>query len=277
MGLQAYIDDSYDGDLFVLAGHVAPAESWSQFKRNWEFLLPTGTLNKYNRYHFKMVEMAQSEERMARFIPFYRVIEFFVPLSVSISLRPADLEIASGRLWVPGVGNPIEYEGFRHLKNKYIVAFFTLMDAFHRDRAKFKQQIPEESPVDFFFDEQAEKKLILSGWDTFLAADRRAESRHLYGNKPRFENDEEFLPLQAADLWAWWIREWVVDFYVRSGGRPTMPFKIGDFGRWGKSSGRVATAHYHYGLDQITDLFRRCIRKQAPAGTRIYDVRFNGL
>jgi len=66
MVLQAYIDDSYkrNGE-FVLAGHIATAESWAKFAKEWEALLPSaGTLASNGNYHFKMSEMAANPERM---------------------------------------------------------------------------------------------------------------------------------------------------------------------------------------------------------------------
>jgi hypothetical protein len=61
--------------------------------------------------------------------------------------------------------------------------------------------------IDFIFDEQTEKKVIYRIWDEF--AETRPDSyRVTLGNTPRFENDQDFLPLQAADFWAWWARKW---------------------------------------------------------------------
>ena len=31
--------------------------------------------------------------------------------------------------------------------------------------------------------------------------------RHFAGNAPKLVDDEEFLPMQAADFWAWWVRK----------------------------------------------------------------------
>ena len=55
MVFQAFIDDSYtpDGE-FVLAGHVATAESWVAFAKEWEELLPFGTIAPNAKFHFKM-------------------------------------------------------------------------------------------------------------------------------------------------------------------------------------------------------------------------------
>jgi hypothetical protein len=48
------------------------------------------------------------------------------------------------------------------------------------------------------------RKAIISEWTKYIEL-REEELKPLYGATPRFENDQEFLPLQAADLWAWWI------------------------------------------------------------------------
>ena len=52
--------------------------------------------------------------------------------------------------------------------------------------------------------------MILSTWDGYLQT-KPQEVRDLFGATPRFEDYREFLPLQAADLWAWWIRKWHED------------------------------------------------------------------
>jgi hypothetical protein len=64
--------------------------------------------------------------------------------------------------------------------------------------------------VGFVFDKQAERRMVRDGFDEFVnGLPERLQSR-LWGD-PRFENDEEFPPLQAADLLAWWFRRWSVD------------------------------------------------------------------
>lgn len=57
LSFQAFIDDSTTpGGEFVLAGHIAPAEAWAKFAKEWEELLPFGTLAENGKYHFKMSE-----------------------------------------------------------------------------------------------------------------------------------------------------------------------------------------------------------------------------
>lgn len=201
--LQAYIDDSYNQDgVFVLGGHIASAEAWARFSGEWEKMRPFGTLDKNNEYHFKMSEMAQNDERMARVQGFFRIIENHVLASISCKIDISELRRAKGRIWVPN----LEID-WGYIDNPYMVAMRCLLDIFHGHRQEMAKFIPLDEKVDFYFDDQSEKGAILSAWDDYIR-ERSDEVRQYYGATPRFENDKEFLPLQAADLWAWWVRKW---------------------------------------------------------------------
>jgi len=106
MVFQAFIDDSYtpDGE-FVLAGHVATAESWVAFAKEWEELLPFGTIAPNGKFHFKMSEMAALPERMERLPAFWRAIQNHV---AALIVTPSSWR-AVGSVWrVAGrVGVPL--------------------------------------------------------------------------------------------------------------------------------------------------------------------------
>src|ERR1022692_4661136 len=100
---QAFIDDSArrpDGD-FVLAGHIATAEAWAHFAKEWEELLPLGTLAKNGNRHFKMSEMARSVQGMERTEPFYRLIEKYAVVSISYRMNLEDFARAIERVKSP--------------------------------------------------------------------------------------------------------------------------------------------------------------------------------
>ena len=64
---QAFVDGSArrpDGD-FILGGHIATAETWANFSKEWEELLPLAPLAKNGKRHFKMSEMAATKDGMA--------------------------------------------------------------------------------------------------------------------------------------------------------------------------------------------------------------------
>jgi hypothetical protein len=209
---QAFIDGSArppDGD-FVLAGHIATAEAWAHFTKEWEELLPLGTLANNGNYHFKMSEMARSDQGIERTEPFYRLIEKYAIVSISYRLNLEDFARAIERVKSPtgfigSIGTTVNL--FRW-ENPFFFLFRALMNDFHKTgRGMLKDAIPLDERVDFIFDDQSEKSYTLAGWDSFIS-EMSEDERQYYGTTPRFENDQRFFPLQAADLWAWWVRQW---------------------------------------------------------------------
>ena len=71
----------------VLGGHIAPAEYWAHFSKEWEQLLPLGTLAKNGKRHFKMSELARSPGGIERTEAFYRIIEKYVFVSISYRIE----------------------------------------------------------------------------------------------------------------------------------------------------------------------------------------------
>lgn len=203
MILQAFIDESQGDDIFVLAGYLATAEQWADFSREWEHLLPMGVLDRKNKYSFKMSLMAMNPERMERVAAFYRVIEKNLRIGFSTSIRISDWRRAVSRLKIllpqPDFGY-LNLEG-ELVENHYYIAFSIMLSTL----TKF--DVPDGIKIDLIFDERSEKGRIFKAWETIKnSAD--ASSLDKFGSNPRFEDDTEFLPLQAADFLAWWVRQW---------------------------------------------------------------------
>lgn len=264
MVFQAFIDDSRDpAGTFVLAGHIASAEAWVAFSKDWEEMLPYGTRSKSGDFHFKMAEMAFNPERMARVPNFYRIIEHHVLMSVSCTLNTNDLERAKARVYVPDL--KIDWGYF---DNPYMVAFRCLMDMFHTKKDTLEKIIPVSEPVDFIFDMQTERKPILAAWEDYIR-ERPEHLRERYGSAPRFEDDRKFLPLQAADLWAWWVRHWHKE------GRSDKLESL-DFGAWQAKRDHPRAA-ISFNEDQIVEAIRDIMRPMLEPGRLIYDVTFSPL
>lgn len=221
MVLQAFIDESVDDSgVLVLAGYIASAEEWAAFSREWEKMLPAGTLNDRGEYHFKMSEMALSPERMSRLPGFHTIINKHVRLSVACAIREADIQRAASRLRfaeAPAVK-------LQHLTDPWFLCFLFLMNTFHKERALHPELFNLDEPVDFYFDDTSVKHAVLDSWSTYLEW-RPPEYRDLYGATPRFEDDQVFLPLQAADFRAWWVRKWVVEHGIfEAGEKASYPY-----------------------------------------------------
>ena len=88
------------------------------------------------------------------------------------------------------------------LTNPYVFAHRAILGA----TLQYQKEMDLNEPIDFIFDEFSQKKHIQLGWEMF-AATRPPELRELLGREPRFESDDEFLPLQAADMLARHARE----------------------------------------------------------------------
>jgi hypothetical protein len=200
--LRAYIDDSYkQGGPFVLGGYVAHVDAWASFTKEWEALLPTAYRGPSGKFRFKMSEMAG--RRMDRVGAFYSVIERHVTASLHCKIDAVDLARAKNRIWSDNVqlhwGVPSEI---------FPLTFSRLIKNFHNHRYNnpiMREIFSLDHKVDFFFDKQTGSDLILDQWDSFVESSPR-EVKKMYGDKPRFEDDDEFLPIQAADFWAWWAR-----------------------------------------------------------------------
>lgn len=228
LNFQAFIDESESQDEFVLGGHIATAEKWALLSKEWEELLPFASMDKHGKRRFKMSEMALTEEGMERAQAFHRLIENHVILSVSTRVNLADFKRAHEHVVSSLYYSMKVIPDFKMWKNPYFFAFRLLLDGFHNEREKFKKHLPLDQKIDFIFDERAEKRPILDAWEEYL--EKRDEGRReLYGATPRFEDDRDFLPLQAADLWAWWVREW---YEWENSPLPENMRNLDFFGRW---------------------------------------------
>lgn len=206
MVFQAFMDESYTrygkNDSFVFAGGIATAESWALFASEWEALLPEhGQMDKAGNKYFHTSEAPKDSPAHELF---WRVIENRVPALVSSQFYLSDFESAMKRLYYPG----------HHLKvdrdvSPFTVGFFCLMNTFHNHREKMTQVIPMAEPIDFYFDNNPEHKgFFRAAWDKYIERVSEEGRRHLYGVEPRYEDDKQFKPLQAADYWASWVRRW---------------------------------------------------------------------
>lgn len=197
------MDDSVDPNgVFVLAGYVATEEAWREFSLEWQKLARRfGRVDEKGRWYFHMAEMKSTllpEGRAA----FFRAIENHVSFGLSASIHQNHLRHVFERIRVPYA--KLDWGLW---KNPYFVCFRVLMDMFHTRRADMSGIVQAGDRIDFFFDEHGEEKQIREAWDEYV--EKKPEPfRSDFSSAPRFEDDKDFLPLQAADFWAWWVREW---------------------------------------------------------------------
>jgi hypothetical protein len=266
--LQAFVDDSYtQNGTFVLAGYIASAEAWVNFSKDWEQLLPLTNRGPSGKWRFKMREMAR---RMRDVIPFHRVIEQHALIAISCKINLIDLARAKSSILAENVS--IDW-GF--MDNPFWLSIQCLMDMFHKARAAhsdhpvFGNLLPLDQKVDFYFDDHTKKRAILGAWDDYLL-NRGDDVRGLYGVTPRFENDEEFMPLQAADFWAWLVRKGYENGTIQQ-------LQAGDFGEW-TASKLIPSLAISFSEDELcVDLVKivRDFLRRENENRPIFRVRFS--
>jgi hypothetical protein len=203
--IQAFIDDSKsEGSppLFVLGGYVATAETWAAFSTDWQAELDASPRLEYVKYIEAMGKRptkqfyGQSrEDARARIAKFRAIIEKYDLKAFAIGFRVDHLtETHAGlpKKWL----------------NPYYSAVASLMPELARSLGNFG--LPQER-LDLVFDEQVmEKTQIFDAWQALRGATGKFDPpdilSHILTNSPRWDNDKDVLPLQAADMQATWYR-----------------------------------------------------------------------
>ncbi|MDW3221314.1 MAG: hypothetical protein R8G34_00240 [Paracoccaceae bacterium] len=183
---------------------VATAGNWEKFSEDWEELLPWGAIDANGERHFKMSEMT-SPGGIERMQPFWRAIEEHIDAAVSFRFRISDLHNAMDDVLVGGWERPNFAES--DWGNPYFFACRNLLNGAYIHAKNMPLVFPPNQPISFIFDERTDKKIVLDAWD-FMRKETQLGDDGLIAADPRFENDRLFLPLQAADLWTWWVRRW---------------------------------------------------------------------
>jgi hypothetical protein len=188
--LQAYVDESGTGDpqYLVIAGFIATSETWAAFSKEWQSRLKAAQLP-----YFKMNETKNRPEIAGWF---YRVIEEHdIKASIACIINTTELrQVEESVIYPPYITNPNSATNPYYWAFKYIVAIL----------AERQHEIGMKDTVNFIFDDASEKTKVLRAWELIKIA-ARPEISELMGDIPTYRNDRTTLPLQAADLYAWWV------------------------------------------------------------------------
>ena len=211
---QAAIDDSGSepqSPTFILAGFAAPFGAWLSFSQSWQTVLDKPPKLDY----FKMSEAASmsgqfharrgwtERKRDARVLEFAQVARAFVTLRIHASM--------SNKLFRKYVTSLAAPERKLGMDSPYVMMFMQIILA----TATACDRLDIQGACDFVFDEQgAFGREALDWWINFrkLLDDApphslRARVASLVCDRPIFRDEKQFLPLQAADLYAWHVRK----------------------------------------------------------------------
>jgi Protein of unknown function (DUF3800) len=202
--LQAYIDDSKQDTpgLYVLAGYVADESKWLDFDREWKEVLA----GPPRLHHLKTSDIFQTRNRKSVFWGWSRE---------EVDARVLRLAIAVNKHVLASIQTAIRKEDFANIlgglpsddpsmNRPYPFLFFSIVQGL----VSRLDSLGVSDKVEFCFDIQPDEKMqtlrrvfeiakpMYQGW----------LGKRIAG-EPRFEDDEEVTPLQAADLMAWHFRK----------------------------------------------------------------------
>ena len=186
--LQCFVDESGNGHgpVMVMAGLIADVDSWARFSDDWQECLDMRPrLDSLHMAEFFAASWGdESQDRVRRF---HRIIGDHVQASVIVSIPLDDYRTIFG--------------GTSIWKNPYLFLFFRTVLVYRANCEQFGLS----RKISFIFDTQIGAiARIAEAWEFFASA--RPDLRALVGGMPTFADDTSLLPLQAADMLAWWVR-----------------------------------------------------------------------
>ena len=219
--MQAYVDDSWEGGTaLIVAGYIASVPQWLRFTQLWGAALDTEP--KMNV--FKMNKLRQTACR-DRVESFSRIIEQTISGGFCVGIPIVPLQKVCKDLELPPI-----------YKRPYYLAWILTLSVFR----KFHTDTGWEHDLEVIFDRQREEKFVTEAWDK-LREKQNGDTAPIKC-APVFRSDEEMLPLQAADLLAWWGRkawlqngtfrgtQWLFPWEDRSGGLPYIYTEMNEAG-----------------------------------------------
>ena len=195
--LQAFIDDSASdtGDRrLYLAGYLNRADKWALFSEAWREELKVAPAIDY----LKMSEANALDGQFAgwtigarddKLRGLVRVINHFEPMSFEFSLSREEYYRHVKPVAPRGIGNP-------HFVCCLHVVF---------GLAQYVDSEKVKVPIDFIFDQQTGVSDDLALFLDYMKRNLPRSARKLIASVA-FEDDKQFLPIQAADMLAWHLR-----------------------------------------------------------------------
>ncbi len=212
MMLQGFIDDSgNDGKspVFVLAGFMSSVERWEAFSDEWDRVLKPA--DGFQLEVLKMTDVYRNRVRGARYYGW--------PDDDRDDRLKKLIKVINTHA-MHGIISVIPYEPFnRIIKGKfnphsldrpYFLSFFGVMTQLF----KVTHSLKIDDKVEFIFDTQdsENKPLLMAEYERFISA-APPEVQAMSAGYPNFKRDEDFSPLQAADMLAWHARKYYVESF----------------------------------------------------------------
>lgn len=251
MVLQACIDDSghADGPYYVLGGLMAPAERWAEFSIAWNKELKADIPLEYfhaveangRRDQFDIAKGWSRDLRDAKVSKLCGLVTEFAACRIHVSMDvSAFREIIVSRIGHWGTFN--SQRPYWILFHKLVLGVIAL-----QCRGDGTPQ-----PIDFIFDEQgaigdeaaSAMRSILQNLKS-QTLPNGVKPKDFIKSSPAFKDDKEFLPIQAADLYAWSVSRYFFEYHKTGFDVPPPTFAMLQ---------KIPAWQFHYGKDEFERL-----------------------
>jgi len=206
MPMVAYVDDSGSEPsqpVYVLGGLILPDTTWSIFSADWDHVLQSSPAIDY----FKASEVWDREKgQFANFTTQERIDKVNSFADVVFEYKP--LAIACRLEWPIFEKFRAAYPLIEELNDPYVFLFFACITRM----VILAQDVPKFGKVNFVFDDQNKIGRNVQLWYQIFYARCTERVRALLSpNLPVFEDEKLTLPLQGADMFAWYRRRSVLN------------------------------------------------------------------
>jgi hypothetical protein len=176
------------GKILLLSALVHTVPAWEKFSDDWEAALKAPpSIEHFHMRRFRQLKGWKAIDRDLKIISLTEVILRHEPHVISCWLSTEDYD-ATIRQVAPS-----------DLRHVFSLAFHAILHTV----AEYQLRRGITMPADFVFDEEGDIGNEALIWYPAIRETAPPRVRALMGARPVFRDDEEVLPLQAADLVAW--------------------------------------------------------------------------
>lgn len=203
--LQAYFDDSGSNPtdpVFVLGGLVSTVEKWEAFSDRWRRVLAQDPPLAYFKANEARNRTGDFQRGWTRELIDQRIFELTEVICDHAEHRISCKIIRSE--WNHHVDSLKRIAG-RELGIEYTSPYWVSFYSICLGVAHIARSTDQTLPCDFVFDEQGKLGAETVQWWQNLKTSMRPMARPFIGNAPSFHDDKVVVPLQASDLYSWFV------------------------------------------------------------------------
>jgi hypothetical protein len=239
MGLTTYVDDSGSdpsSPVYVLGGVCLPSSWWEEHvSPEWSGVLKDTPPIPYFKASEVWEKDIEKESAWASLEPSRRRRKVDALVDVLTTYHPLTFSFQ------------LNWSDFKDFKNTYSLPlgkddpYFYLYYGAIILQARWGIREANPTPVDFVFDNQNQVGKLVSEWYPVFKSKCSSEIQRRLGNIPRFDDEKTCVPLQCADMFAWYARRNALD---------SLPSE------WHKNVWAQLSRHYSVGTVDMEELIK---------------------